>query len=225
MLPALCTLDGVTPLERALTGTMLCMTAGAAAAIPALFLPEGEDPLFTVTAHLVLLVAFSIGLTFHLASLGDDPWFSGLKIGEEGHRALTWVAVIVMVAGATGLVTLATSAALRFDPSLQFLQMVSSLNVAWVTAALTLGLRRRFGVGVAVAGTVMLGAVCVWSIWHYLNTVGFTANGGWLLDALQLNRLVLPYDTAAAVIAIVVFSVGVKTSSLHSLPPSNASGV
>ena len=202
----------MTRLERALTRTLLWMTAGAAAAVPALVLPESEDPLFTVTAHLVLLVVFSIGLAFHLAPFGDEPWFDGLEMGEQGRRALTWVSIIVMVTGATGLVTLATSAALRFDPSLQFLQMLSSLDIAWVTAALTLGLRRRFGSRTAAIGAVMLGIVCVWSIWRYLDTVGFTEDGGWLLDAAQLNRLVLPYDMAAAVMAIAAFSLGVKRS-------------
>ena len=191
------------------------MTAGAALAVPALFVPEPADPLFTVTVHLVLLVTFSIGLTFHLAPLGDEAWFDGLNMGEAGRRALTWVAVIVMVTGATGLVTLATSAALRYDPSLQFLQMLSSMDIAWAAAALTLGLRRRLGSGVAVAGAVMLGVVCVWSIWRYLDIVGFTIDGGWLLQASQLNRLVLPYDMAAAVMAITAFTFGVKVRTPH----------
>ncbi len=218
----------MTQLERALTGTLLWMTAGAAAAIPALLLPESEDPLFTVTAHLAVLVVFSIGLAFHLAPLGDEPWFAGLEMGEEGRRALTWVSIIVMVTGATGLVTLATSAALRFDPSLQFLQMLSSLDIAWVTAALMLGLRRRIGPRAAAIGAIMLGVVCVWSIWRYLDIVGFTVDGGWLLDASQLNRLVLPYDMAAAVIAITAFSIGVRRPPSKRLrrltPPGGESG-
>ncbi len=210
----------VTRLERALTATLLWMTAGAAAAIPSLMIPEPDDPLLTVTAHLVLLVAFSVGLTFHLAPLADEPWFGGLDMGEEARRALTWVSVIVMVAGATGLVTLATSAALRYDPSLQFLQMLSSLDIAWAAAALTLGLRRRFGSTAAISGAVVLGVVCVWAIWRYLDTVGFAADGGWLLQASQLNRLVLPYDMGAAVLAVVAFSLGVKRSKRSPLHPA-----
>ena len=206
----------VTRLERALTATLLWMTTGAAAAIPSLLVPEPDDPLLTVTVHLVLLVAFSIGLTFHLAPLADEPWFGGLNTSDEVRRALTWVSVIVMVAGATGLVTLATSAALRYDPSLQFLQMLSSLDIAWAAAALTLGLRRRFGSSAAMSGAAVLGVVCVWSIWRYLDTVGFADDGGWLLQASQLNRLVLPYDMGAALLAIVAFSMGVKRSSTTS---------
>jgi len=186
------------------------MTAGAAAAIPSLFVPEPDDPLITVTVHLTLLVAFAVGLVFHLAPLGDDPWFDGLKMGDNGRRALTWVSIVVMVAGATGLVTLATSAALRFDPSLQFLQMLSALDIAWAAAALTLGLRRRFDARAAVFGAAVLGIVCVWAIWRYLDTVGFTADGGWILEASALRQLVLPYDMGAAVVALIAFSMGVK---------------
>jgi hypothetical protein len=202
--------DRVTRLERALTGTLLWMTAGAAAAVPSLFLPEPEDPLITVTVHLGLLVVFAVGLVFHLAPLGDEPWFEGLEMGENGRRALTWVSIVVMTTGATGLVTLATSAALRFDPSLQFLQMLSALDIAWAAAALTLGLRRRIGVKAAVFGASVLGIVCVWAIWRYLDTVGFTADGGWILEASALRRLVLPYDMGAAVVALTAFSMGIK---------------
>jgi hypothetical protein len=200
----------VTGAERALAATLLWMTVGAAAAVPALVVPQPDDPLVTVTIHLVLLVLFAVALTFHLARHGDDPWFSGLDMGDRGRRALTWVAIVVMVTGATGLVTLATSAALRYDPSLQFLQMLSALDIAWAAAALTLGARRRFGGGSAVVAAAVLGIVCVWAIWRYLDTVGFDPDGGWLLRASELNRLVLPYDMAAAVVAVIVFSAGVR---------------
>lgn len=202
----------MTDSERALTRTLLWMTTGATAAIPTLIVPQPEDPLLTATVHLSLLVVFSIGLTFHLAPLADVPWFEGLEMGDGGRRAVTWIAVIVMVTGATGLVTLATSAALRYDPSLQFLQMLSALDIAWAAAALTLGLRRRFGVSAGVAGAAVLGVVCVWAIWRYLDVVGFTADGGWLLRASELNRLVLPYDMGAAVVAVAAFSMGVRRS-------------
>ena len=188
------------------------MTTAAAASIPILFLPQPQDPLLTVTVHLSLLVIFAVGLTFHIAPTGDESWFAGVEMGDNARRALTWVSVVVMVVGATGLVTLATSAAFRYDPSLQFLQMLSSLDIAWAAAALTLGLRARFGVRSAVGGAIALGIVCVWAIWRYLATVGFTAAGGWLLDAAELNRLVLPYDMAAAAVAITFFSMGVRRS-------------
>jgi hypothetical protein len=189
------------------------MTVGAGAAIPALIVPQPTDPLLTVTVHLVLLVAFAVGLTFHLAPLADEPWFSGLEMGIRGRRALTWVAVVVMVTGATGLVTLATSAGLRYDPSLQFLQMLSALDIAWAAAALTLGVRRRFSGRWAALSAVGLGIVCVWAIWRYLDVVGFTSDGGWLLSASDLNRLVLPYDMGAAVVALFAFSAGIRWSS------------
>jgi len=200
----------VSSLERSLAATLLWMTVGSAVAVPALFVPQPVDPLLTVTVHLVLLVGFSVGLAFHLAPLADAPWFDRLGMGERGRRALTWVAVVVMVTGATGLVTLATSAALRYDPSLQFLQLLSSLDIAWAATALALGARRRFGPRVAAGAAAALGVVCVWAIWRYLDVVGFTDTGGWLLRASELNRYVLPYDMAAAVVAIAVFSLGVR---------------
>jgi hypothetical protein len=199
-------------LERALASTLLWMTAGAAVGVPILFLPQPEAPLLTVTVHLILLVGFSIGLTFHLAPLVDDPWFDDLPMGTNGKRALTWVVVVVMVTGATGLVALATSAAFRYEPSLQFLQLLSALDIAWAAAALTLGARRRFGGGAAVGAALALGVVCVWAIWRYLDVVGFTDAGGWLLRAAELNRYVLPYDMGAAAVAVVVFSMGVRRS-------------
>jgi hypothetical protein len=200
----------VTAAERAIVATFAWMTAGTAAAIPALVVPAPDDPLLTVTVQLVLLVGFSLALVFHLAPLGDRPWFGDLGLGPGGRQALTWGAIVVMVTGATGLVTLATSAGLRYDPSLQFLQMLSSLDIAWAAAALVLGLRGRFGARVGVVGGLLLGVVCVWAIWRYLDIVGFTADGGWLLRASELNRLVLPYDMGAAVLALIAFAAGVR---------------
>lgn len=200
----------MTRVENSLLRTLLWMTTGAAAAIPALVVPQPDDPLLTTVVHLSLLVAFSIGLAFHLAPLADDPWFPQLPMGEAGRAALSGVAVIVMATGATGLVTLATSAALRYDPSLQFLQMLSALDIAWAAAAIVFGLRRYRGPSLAVAGSLLLGVVCVWSIWRYLDTVGFAPDGGWIVRASELNRLVLPFDMGAAVVAVAAFTLGVR---------------
>ncbi|MDR9451616.1 MAG: hypothetical protein RI637_10405 [Acidimicrobiia bacterium] len=61
----------------------------------------------------------------------------------------------------------------------------------------------------AVAGGVV-GVVCVWSIWTYLTIVGFTPDGGWLVDGSALLRYVLPYDIAAAMIAVLALTAGAR---------------
>lgn len=202
----------MTPIEQLLARALLWMTAGAAFAIPVLVLPQPEDPLLTATIHLSVIALFGLALAFHLAPLADEPWFDGLDMGQAGRRAITWIVVIVTVTGAVGLGTIATSAAFRYDPSLQFLQLLSALDICWAATAIVLGARRRFGGLTALWSGLALGVVCVWAIWRYLDIVGFTASGGWLVDGGELMRLVLPYDMGAAVVAVIVFSLGVRTT-------------
>ena len=188
------------------------MLVGVAAAVPALVLPAPEDPLVTFLIHLVMLTGFSFGLTLHLAPLLEGGWFVGTSLGEGARRAAAGAWAVVLATGATGFVAIATAAALRFEPSLQFLQLLSALDIAWVVAAFVLGLRWRFGTRVARVGGLMMGVICVWSIWNYLNTVGFTVDGGWLVSGADIARLILPFDVAAAVMAITAFSSGVRRS-------------
>lgn len=200
-------------LESALARTLLWMTAGAAAAVPILFVPQPDDPLLTVTIHLSLLVVFAIALTFHLAPLAADGWFRGLAATPAVRAGITWAVVVVAVTGATGLVTLATSAAFRYDASLQFLQLLSSLDIAWAAATLVIAVRiLRSGPAALAAGGV-LGIVCVWAIWRYLDIVGFGPSGEWIVSASDLMELVLPYDMGAAAIAVVTFFVAMRRVS------------
>lgn len=201
----------MTDVENVLTRSLVWMTVGAAAAIPVLFLPQPDDPLLTITIHLSLVVAYAVALVFHLAPYAESPWFGGLEMGPGARLALTWAVVVVSVTGVAGLTTLATSAALRYDASLQFLQLLSALDITWAAAAIVLGTRRRWGPVAALWGAVALGVVCVWAIWRYLDVVGFTTVGGWLVDGSELMRLVLPYDMGAAVVALILFSLGVRT--------------
>lgn len=203
----------MTSLEAVLARSMLWMTVGAAAAVPVLFLPQPEDPLLTSIIHLSVVVAFGIALAFHLAPLGDEPWFEGLAIGRRPSLALTWAVIVIAITGVVGITTLATSAALRYDASLQFLQLLSALDITWAGAAIVLGSRRRFGGGSALFAAGLLLVVCVWSIWRYLDVVGFTESGGWLVDGSELLRLVLPYDMGAAAVALILFSAGVRTEA------------
>jgi hypothetical protein len=118
------------------------------------------------------------------------------------------VSLVVVVTGLIGLVTLATSAALRLEPSLQFLQLLSALDIAWAGAAVMIGAYRLWGRGAALVGGGVLGVFCVWSIWNYLHIVGFTDAGGWLVEGGQVMRLVLPFDMMAAGVAVTLLVVG-----------------
>jgi len=193
----------VSPSERAALRTIVWAASGCAVALPLLAIPRPDDPLALITVHLAGLVLFGVGLAFALARLADDAWFGG-------RRALSWIWVIVLVVGAVGIVTLATSAALRYDPSLQFLQALSALDIAWAAAALVLGLRRLGGRWAAVAGSAVLGVVCVWSIWRYLDTVGFGPAGEWVVDGSRIMTLVVPFDMGAAAMAVAAFGLGLR---------------
>lgn len=50
----------------------------------------------------------------------------------------------------------------------------------------------------------------MWSIWRYLTVVGFAPDGGWQVDGGALFTHVLPYDMAAATVAIVTLIVGAR---------------
>ena len=170
----------MTPAERVAVRTMVWAGSGCLMALPLLAVPHQEDPLLLMTLHLAAVVLFGIGLVLALAPLGDEVWF-------DGSRWLTGVWMVVLVTGAVGIVTLATSAALRYDPSLQFLQSLSALDIAWAAAALVLGLRWWRGRSAAMAGAFVLGVVCVWSIWRYLDVVGFGAGGEWVVDGNETD--------------------------------------
>ena len=49
-----------------------------------------------------------------------------------------------------------------------------------------------------------LGVFCVFSIWRYLDIVGFTESGGWKVSGPDLMQYVIPFDMAAAVVAVVL---------------------
>lgn len=61
----------------------------------------------------------------------------------------------------------------------------------------------------------MLDVICVWSIWNYLRTVGFTSDGGWIVDRSSLLTLVIPYDIAAAVMAIGALTLAQRSADAH----------
>ncbi len=161
------------------------------------------------TAHLAALVAFGLGLAHALAPRSDEAWFSSLRYPGVAQLASA-AAVVIIVTGVVGLVTLASSAALRFHPSTQFLQLISALDIAWATTAVLLGVRWARSRRLATWAASALGIVCVWSIWRYLVNVGFGPDGEWLVTRAALFEYVLPFDVAAAFLAVGAVVAGIR---------------
>jgi len=131
-------------------------------------------------------------------------------------------AVVVVVTGVTGLVTLATTAALRFHPSTQFLQLISALDIAWVTAAVVVGVRWLASSRAGIIAGGVIGIVCVWSIWRYVDNVGFAPDGSWIVSRIALEQYVLPYDAMAALVAIGVVAGGIRRRQLRPQPSAQS---
>ena len=186
---------------------------GLLASLPLLAMPRQDDRTFELLVHLVGLVSFSAVLTWWLAPLADGPWFSDRHWLPARNRLVTNIAFIIVVTGATALVTLASSAAMQYEPSLQFLQLLSALDIAWVVSGTMLAVRLLLGRVASLAAGWMMSVVCVLSIAAYLDRVGLDDDGGWLVDGEQMLRLVIPFDVAAAVITIGLTLVAVRRTS------------
>lgn len=208
------------PIERALLRTIPWLVGALIVSLPLLLVNVTADPLVAFTLHLSVLVGLSLVLANLLAPLGTADWFAGAPWSAPVKLLASGLGSVVLVTGTVGLVTLASSAALRFDPSIQFLQLLSALDIAWVAAAVTVGAYRAWGRVPAVVGGVMVGVVCIWSIWNYLETVGFGPSGDWIVSGSELMRLVIPYDVAATVVAVVVFLLGVRAAAHTTEQPS-----
>ncbi len=170
------------------------------------------------TAHLVVLQVATLALTIRLAPLTDQPWFSSLKRPWLASAA----SLVAIGVGYAALLTLATSAAARYDPSLQFLQLLSSLDIAWVVAALYLGARILWNRGAATTAAGVILLACVASITIYLDQVGFAGSGGWIVDGQAMMTIVLPADMVAAILSVTVLLFGSRTAqaTLQARPQS-----
>lgn len=167
----------------------------------------GDSLLFYNLAHLTVLQIATYALVIELTPLTDRPWFASTK----RSWLASVVSLIAVVVGFSALLTLATSAVARYDVSLQFLQLLSSMDIAWVVAALYIGARKLWGNGTAaVLGSIIL-AACVASIALYLQTVGFTESGGWLVDSEAMYRIVISSDTVAAILSLTVLLAAVRS--------------
>lgn len=198
------------PLETAVARAAPYLVVGLVAAPLLLAVPLAWSRLFVSVTHLSVVVAFGLVLVMRLSSLAESDWFPDLKWRPTGRRLAGSIALVVTVTGVVALVTLASSAALRLQPSLQFLQMLSALDIAWAAGAVVVGGRRLWSVRNAALAGIAVGVICVMSIWNYLRIVGFTADGGWLLDGGELMRLVIPLDMAVAVVAGTVLYLGTR---------------
>ena len=205
-------------LETAVARAIPPLLVGLALAVPLLAVPAAWSRTTVFLVHLVVLVGFSLLLSLLLAPLVDGSWFAGTGWPPDTRRLAAGITVVVVVTGATGIVTVASAGALRFQPSLQFLQLLSALDIAWVVAAVVVGFHARRSRSVALLGGVVIGAVCVASIWNYLRIVGLGPDGGWLLRGDDLLRLVIPFDVMAALIAGSVLVLGLRHADRSDQP-------
>lgn len=196
-------------IERALLWTLPWLLGGLVAALPLLLVDTDSHRLVWFIVQLCALVIFGLALTIRLMPLADAHWFEATGWPTRARLVASGTAIVVLATGTVGLVTLATSAALRYDVSIQFLQLLSALDIAWAGAAIVIGANRAWGRTLAVISGTVLGVFCVWSIWNYLNTVGFGPDGSWIVSGSDMMRLVIPFDMAAAVVAVAVFAYGV----------------
>lgn len=201
------------PIEAALLLTIPWLVGALLLSVPLLLVNQNGDPLGAFVVHLAVLVAFGLMLAGVLVPLGGDGWFTATGLSRFPKAVASGVGLVVLVTGTVGLVTLASSAALRFDPSTQFLQLISALDIAWVGAAVMVGAYRAWGRAWAVTGGLAIGAVCVWSIWRYLDHVGFGPKGEWIVSSADLMRFVLPFDLVAAAVAVAVFAIGARKAA------------
>lgn len=200
------------PLEDAAVTAAPYLAGGLVISLAGLLVPASFDLLTVFLIHLSALVALAVAIATRLAPLLEGGWFAGRSWSVRRRSTFGAVALVVVPTGVVGLVTLASSAALRYDASLQFLQLLSALDIAWVVSAVVVGGHRLWGRSRALVYGGAVGALCVGSIWNYLRVVGFTGTGGWLVDGRQLTRLVMPPDVVAAGVAIAILLVAVRSA-------------
>lgn len=209
------------PMERAVLATVPFLGIGLVASLPLLLVRWSSPPLVLVLMHLTVLVLLGIAASIRLAPLAGRDWFEGRSWSLFLRSLASGVSVVFLVTGLVGLVSIASSAALRYPPSLQFLQLLSALDIAWAGAALVVGVYRAWRMPAAIAAGLMLTVICVWSIWWYLDAVGFGPSGEWIVDGSVLMRRVLPFDIAAAVMAIGALLFGTRRQAIEQASPQS----
>ena len=209
------------PMERAVLVTVPFLGVGLLASLPLLLISWSAPPFTLVIVHLTVLVLLGLAASIRLAPFGGVDWFLGRSWSPFWRAIASGASIVFLVTGMVGLVTLASSAALRYPPSLQFLQLLSALDIAWAGAALVVGVYRGWRLPAAVAAGSILAVICVWSIWWYLDAVGFGPGGEWIVDASVLMQRVLPFDVAAAVMAIGALLFGTRRQAMEQASPQS----
>ncbi len=208
-------------MERAVLATVPFLAIGLVGSVPLLLVRWSPPPFTIVVVHLAALVVLGLVAAIRLAPLAGTDWFEGRPWSPFWRSAASGVSVVFLVTGMVGLVTLASSAALRYPPSMQFLQLLSALDIAWAGAALVIGVYRVWGLPAAATVGTMLGIICVWSIWRYLDVVGFGPGGEWIVDSAALARYVLSFDVAAAAMAVGAFVFGTRRQAMEQASPQS----
>jgi hypothetical protein len=201
-------LGGHHPIDAAVRLAFPELVVGVGVTPLLLFVPSGWSRFAVFIVHLAAVVVLGLVAAWRLRPLVYAEWYPTMPWSGVVRRLAGGASLVVIVTGVVGLVTLATAAALRLQPSLQFLSLLSALDIAWAGAAIVFGAQRRWGRRAAFIGGTLLGVFCVASIWNYLRVVGFDPEGGWELVGSELMRLVLPGDMLAAVVAVAVFWAG-----------------
>ena len=153
--------------------------------------------------QLVMISVFGIYLAFRLLKRLEPVWFDSSPITATQRVFGTGLGVVIIVTGCVGLVTLASSAALRLRPATQFLQLLSTLDIAWAASTVMVAAYWLWSrVRVALFGGLVVVAACTVTLARYVDEAAFGPNGGWRLTASELWEYVLPYDIGVAAIAI-----------------------
>jgi hypothetical protein len=197
----------VHPFEEGLRIGTRWVVAGSAGSLIGLVIDSDRARLSVVWVHLVLLTVGVIALTLRLTPTFEQPAFTSAP--PVRSRFATDAALVALVTGATALVTLASSAALRYQPSLQFLQLISAMDIAWTTAGFAIGVGRIEGRWRLPAG-VFMGAMCVMSLVRYLAATGFGPDGGWDVQGPTMVRMVIPADVVAALLTVAALTLGAR---------------
>ncbi len=192
------------PLEVSLGSALQFLIGfGVALAAAGLFYPPpsgGGGLLAYFLAHLAMTMLAALWFVARAARHLDDPWFP--------HSRRRWLAsalsLLVLAAGLGAILGTVTAGFARYAPSLQHLLTLSALVIAGIVSALYLGGRRHWGTFPALI--IGLAAILsgVGALAAYLNRVGFTPDGGWVLDGDALRQLVAPTTAVATLVAWVI---------------------
>jgi amino acid transporter len=111
-------------MEAAIGRAAPFLLAGLVVSPLLLLVPAETGRIELSIAHLTVLVTAGLALTAALAPLSTAAWFVNRSWGSQRRNLAGLVVLVVIVTGVIALVTLASSAALRLQPSLQFLQLL-----------------------------------------------------------------------------------------------------